>query len=343
MIDDISEPSIKPAYKGGDKVVTDDDLKDTEYAPISELEYVRSYLNTEPGTLNSGLTYDDLLMTRTLIPEVMNILPASMQYVQKTITSEYTEIPDELMHKVRFRATDTNDSELLNSELRTFKLSNQKITITYEPETVEDQEIINSYGGLDNTPSYLVSLRPALIVNGERIVIARDGLPMGADYKLAIELISPNSTEKVENTHIVGNLSVIGIVSQKTVQTQKTVLSSEFKVQSEKTADGLLYEEAMNYIERWNQAEDELASLLHLSIARPIPAVVTVGGVIDVTYLLDMPHGFQWKGVYIDASLRSVSIVQSSEFTVQSERQKDRKSTRLNSSHTDISRMPSSA
>ncbi|HDH10996.1 MAG TPA: hypothetical protein ENG83_02110, partial [Nitrospirae bacterium] len=143
------------------------------------LEYVQSYLNTELGTLNSGLTYDDLLMTRTLIPEVMNILPASMQYVQKTITGEYTEIPDELMHKVRFRATDTNDSELLNSELRTFKLSNQKITITYEPETVEDQEIINSYGGLDNTPSYLVSLRPALIVNGERIVIARDGLPMG--------------------------------------------------------------------------------------------------------------------------------------------------------------------
>ena len=47
------------------------------------------------------------------------------------------------------------------------------------PQTVEDQEIINSYGGLDNTPSYLVRLRPTLTISKERIIVAKDGLPMG--------------------------------------------------------------------------------------------------------------------------------------------------------------------
>jgi hypothetical protein len=48
---------------------------------------------------------------------------------------------------------------------------------------------------------------------------------------------------------------------------------------------------------------------MKLTITRPIPTVVTLGGVIDVTYLLDTPHGFEWKGVYVDADLRAVEIV----------------------------------
>ncbi len=55
-----------------------------------------------------------------------------------------------------------------------------------------------------------------------------------------------------------------------------------------------------------DKAEDELASLLHLDDHK----TNTHGGnsrrSIDVTYLLDMPHGFQWKGVFIDASLRAI-------------------------------------
>jgi hypothetical protein len=31
--------------------------------------------------------------------------------------------------------------------------------------------------------------------------------------------------------------------------------------------------------------------------------------VIDVTYLLDSPHGFDWKGLFVDADLRAVEAV----------------------------------
>ncbi|MGO8989042.1 MAG: RHS repeat-associated core domain-containing protein [bacterium] len=279
------------------------------------LEYLKAYINSQLAARNPPLlnrdsqpaTYNDLLRTKTLIPEVMNILPASMQYQQVKITREYTEVPDELKHKVRFTARDpklpTDSPELFSVEYDISYLSNQKVALSYEPENIEDQEIINSYGGLDNTPAYLVRLRPVLGINGERMVVGRDGLPMGADYTLTLEIISPNGTEKITNTHIIGNLSVVGIVSQKAIN-----IASGF-TPDEKDAEEILFEEAINYIDRWNKAEEELASLLQFSVTRPIPTVITLGGVIDVTYLLDTPHEFNWKGVFVDANLRVIESV----------------------------------
>ncbi|MCP4405970.1 MAG: hypothetical protein GY801_52845 [bacterium] len=93
--------------------------------------------------------------------------------------------------------------------------------------------------------------------------------------------------------------------------------------EEEQDASRLLYEEAINYINRWNQAEEELAALMRLSIARPVPTVVTLGGVLDVAYLLDTPHGFEWKGLYVDADLKRVETVASDGLPGGDERQKD--------------------
>lgn len=292
-----------------------------EYLSAIQTQTPLEYLE-EKITANSNQP-SEIMRTRTLSSEIMNILPASMQIDQKRITHEYTSIPDELKHKVKITATDANNNELFSMTLDTLKLTNRKILMTYEPETVEDQEIIDSYGGLDNTPAYLVRLRPVLKVDDERVVVGQDGLPMGADYNLAIELISPNGTEKINSAHIIGNLSAIGIVAQRAIGNQSSpTVGAEAAISEEDTAETILHREALNYIDRWNKAEEELSSLLHLTITRPIPTVVTVGGVIDVTYVLDTPHGFEWKGVFVDAALRATSTVMSHSSQGISERQK---------------------
>ena len=291
------------------------------------LEYLRSSIDSELRTLNSELRYADFLRSRTLIPEIMNILPAGLQFKEISITNEYTSIPEELRHKVRFTAKTAQHSELLNIELDVFKMSNKHVTISYEPESVADQETINAWGGLDNTPAYLVRLRPVLKVGGQRMAVGKDGLPMGSDYQFTVELIGPvhgsqsSSSEKTTNTLIVGNLTVIGITAQKAVAAPSP-LAGEGGGEGAKDAERLLYEAAQHYIDRWNKSEEELASFLHLTIARPIPTVVTLGGVIDVTYLLDMPHGFTWKGVYLDADVKRIETVQSAQFGVQHDREK---------------------
>ena len=80
----------------------------------------------------------------------------------------------------------------------------------------------------------------------------------------------------------------------------QTVVLPEVLPLEEKDAGRLLYEEAMNYIDRWNQAEEELASLMKVVVVRLVPTIVTVGGVIDVTYLLDSPYELDWRGVFME-------------------------------------------
>ncbi|MGD0886778.1 MAG: transglutaminase-like domain-containing protein [Thermodesulfovibrionales bacterium] len=274
-----------------------------EYLTAIQTQTPLEYIETEIGNYLSQShpdeTYNDLLLTKTLTPEVMNILPASMQFDQKTITHEYTEIPDELKHQMTFTATDMNNNALFAITLDVLDLSNQTITLSYEPETVEDQQIIDSYGGMDNTPAYLVNLRPILELNGEMVVAGSNGLPMGADHNLTIEITSPNGSQTIESTQITGNLTVIGIAAQKTESNQLLTIAAD------DDAEEILFKETQNYINRWNQAENELTSLMHLIFTRPIPTVVSIGGVIDVTYLLDTPQGYEWKGVYVDAKLRA--------------------------------------
>src|SRR3990172_466548 len=76
------------------------------------LEYLQSSINSELATQNSQLIYSNFIRIRTLSPENMKILPASMQFTQVKITNEYTSIPDELIHKIKFTGTDSNKDEL---------------------------------------------------------------------------------------------------------------------------------------------------------------------------------------------------------------------------------------
>ena len=194
------------------------------------LEYFKTKLSAISFQQDPELTADSYKLTRTLIPEVMNILPSGTQFTLIKATNEYISLPDELVHKVRLVVSRQNtvgsiQDNLFDITLPLYQLSNQQVAITYEPETVEDQEIIDSYGGLDNTPSYLIRLRPVLKINGERIVVATDGLPMGADYTLTMELYSPSvnegatPAETITNTMITGNLTIIGIVAGKAALT----------------------------------------------------------------------------------------------------------------------------
>ncbi len=281
------------------ETLRDDYLRSVQTA--TPLEFIKSKAEEFLGSTYPGKTYQDLLSTKTVVPDVLKILPSGLQFKVVTVTGEYTALPLELRHQVKFTATTSTGEELFTIALDALRISNQRLALSYEPETVEDQQIIDSYGGLDNTPSYLVRLRPVLKLNGERLIVARDGLPMGAEYALAIDVITPNGTERIGNSYIVGNLAVIGVVSQQATQDTSLMENDD--------AETILFKEANSYIRRWNQAEDELAALLKLVVSRPLPAVVTVGGLIDVTWLLGIPHGFEWKGVFIDAALRGVEAV----------------------------------
>lgn len=263
------------------------------------LEFVRARVEEHLRQNSPATAYQQLLSQSEIIPDILKILPASLQFKTIAITGEYTELPIQLNHKLTITAT-AGVSELFSTTLETHTLANKKIALRAEPETVEDQNLIDSFGGLDNTPAYLVRLRPVLTLDGERIIVARDGLPMGGDFSLDIDIVTPNGSERITSTQINGNLAVIGVASQKA--TTPAAISEEYD------AETILHKEAVGYIHRWNQGEEDLAALLGQRIIRPTVTIAIAGNQLDVTTLLDTPHGLEWQGVYLDAAYRRIAL-----------------------------------
>ncbi|MCF6179976.1 MAG: transglutaminase domain-containing protein, partial [Geopsychrobacter sp.] len=172
-------PALRGDYLGTTQVSTPLELLATNTQSFLDLNF-------------TGTFFQDLLVGKTLVSENLHILPANLQFKTITITGEYTQLPDGLIHKARFQIPGQSVEDALDVTLPVYGLSNRRIFLSYEPETVEDQEIINAWGGLDNTPSYLVHLRPVLLIDDQRIAVGSDGYAVGTDFSFSIELQSPN-------------------------------------------------------------------------------------------------------------------------------------------------------
>jgi|GEM_PF-969106 len=306
------DTSVKTAGSGSESpadVLQTLDLTDIrrryleDWKPETPLEFLAAGINEQLAGSGLDLSYDDLLHTRTINRENMQILPASLQFREIAVTGEYASLPGDFIHKARFIARTNGGMVLFDQAVPLHMLSNRSVAVTFEPETIEDQEVINAHGGLDNTPLYLIRLRPLITVDGKREIVGRGGLAAGTDFSLTVELSAPAVTERVENILVAGYPAVIGLAAQQAVV-------PDGLSQRPENAERLLFERAMSFIDRGNKAEEELASLLRTEVVRPLPTMVSLGGVLDVISLLDAPHGFAFKGVYLDADLRVVEPVE---------------------------------
>ena len=265
------------------------------------LEYLQAQIQTYLDTNHAGMTYQELLNSRSLVAENLQILPAGLQFNVLAVTGEYTELPATHVQTVRFQVAGTPEAAI-DITLPAHDLSNQKVVISFEPETVEDQETINLWGGLDNTPGYLVRLRPVLEVNGKRIVVGKEGYPVGGTFDLTVEVASNAGMESFQNTITVGYPVVMGVVAQDAILPDPADL--------ETIATDQLYQQVLSYSNAWSNGEKELASLLDVALVRPLPSVVTLGGTMYVVELLGEPQGTEWRGLFVDADLRRVEAVE---------------------------------
>jgi len=290
-----------PLPDGVDLFLSRDDYLETA-RPETLLQYLQAEIEVAAALAGQALEYADVLRTRTRRPSAGGYLPASLPIDVVGVSHELTALPAELLHRVRVTARTSAGAVLFAEDLPLMDVSNRMLAVGFEPERVEDQQIINMHGGLNYTPAYLVRLRPVLRLGGERLAVAGDGLAMGEGFRVEVEVQGTQGlVERFEDEALAGNLLVLGVVGQRAVLPAALPLG-------EKNGERLLWEVAEDYVGRWNQAEDELARLVGVALARPLATVVAVGGVVEVTRVLDAPHGYEWRGVYVDADLRAVEV-----------------------------------
>ena len=255
------------------------------------------------ATDQPGRTFADTLHTRRQRPAPLSILPSMPQFVEVAVIAEYAALPLELHHQVHLRAVmgDPAGAPLFDLTVPLRQLSNRRVMIGFEPETVADQEQINLWGGLDNTPAYLVRLRPVVIVDGERLAVATSGLAVGANFTLNLDFVGPSGSASVSDSVPAGYPLLLGIVAQQALPPDRTTLAA--------SAAELLHRAALAYIDAWNCGESELADLFAVALARPLPSFVAVGGQLRVDELAGVAHAAEWQGLFIDANLRGAAAV----------------------------------
>jgi hypothetical protein len=267
-------------------------------------------------------TISQIIKGKSIISENLEVLPISFPYKIISKIGIYNELPSD--KKYRVKVTIPGDGFFIEDtvcEIFLSDLTDKSFTLSYLPASSSDAAVIQSYGGLYNTPAYLVKLKPCFKVDGIEKII---GPPVGFGdkQKLIIEIIMPNqSLERIENNIIAGEFYAICVtwpsigigMDAPIIQKLKTyflTIGTDFIQNgylSEELCGNFFALQGKTYYAQIGLVKEMAASLLHVSIFQDINEA-TVSIQLNVDYLFGMPSNVNPLGLMIDAD-RNISLV----------------------------------
>jgi RHS repeat-associated protein len=238
----------------------------------------------------------------------LELLPASTPYMVEVTTAEFAALPDALRqhaHVVVRTGAAADDAIVLDQTLPIAQLLDHRVTLAYEPASIDDGRITDANGGQGTTPPYLVHLRPLLNVAGMPAAAGTGELESGASHRVEITLDSPGGTASMTQVVTAGGIAAIAFDGQTDAplpQADNSVLPGE----SETAAARLLANMGARYLDNWDQADDALARLVGVGVVRPLPSVALVINQYNVDRVGGVADSLNWEGVALDAALRPV-------------------------------------
>ena len=264
------------------------------------MDFYRSAIDDYLTQAGSALTFEQVLSTRTIRAVQSGLLPSTLPYGIVSINEEGAAVADWLRHRVRFVAEGEGGTSF-DVTVPAADLAGQRLTLSYVPATVEDQVAAHSFLGLDNTPAYLVKLRPVLKIGGVVKAAGTTPIQMGAFHSLTVEIQTPRGAVPVVNSMLAGGYYAIGLATQPAAYDMPLARAPD---DTEHRAADRLYSIAIDYIRRWNEVERTLEGLLRVVNVRPALSHVIVGTVHARTVVFGQPQSIDWRGVFVDADLR---------------------------------------
>ncbi len=246
-----------------------------------------------------GTSFDGALRTVEEIPEAFGLLPASLPYEVVSVADVSFDFPDEREHRVRFLARTDAGEIVLGNSYALPSLLGKRLTLSYVAAELEDEETSNAFGGIYQTPPYLIDVRPVLR-SGGLVIETGNPIPMGSRFTLTTELSTPSGVVTVDNRMMAGAYAALGLSGT----------APGYEESSESRAGELLNQRALNYLRRWDETDAALAGLTRSLVFRPVANHVMVKNHVEVEYAGDgVPVTFEWKGVDVDADLRPTVAV----------------------------------
>ena len=212
----VSEEQILESFKiNGDRSVEDGTITNIN------TDEMKSFLDTATDKLQKYLKDNKLENTdakqlmggKRIIPEVLEILPLTLPYKTTTVLSKTNSIPESSSERIGFSIRGNDPFNLnftsyddFNVEYRAVELYGKRITLSWVPASAEDAAIIGSYGGIFNTPAYMIELKPQMKVDGE-VVAEGKAVGFGNRQEFTISMGHVGtSVERVTNPVTAGGI-----------------------------------------------------------------------------------------------------------------------------------------
>ncbi len=252
-----------------------------------------------------SLTLADVRRTHEIMPEMPGELPETLPYIVRSRDAAFSEIPADRRYQVRFHLHD-GETNLIDHTVNLPDVAGKRITISYVGATVDDEAIIESYGGLYQTPPSLVDLTPVIRVNGQEEAVGTAPVGMGRVHESDIHFLAPtndqalpqNVVPAVYNTIVAGASQAIGLA------VGGGVAEDLFEPPPADDTEGLAslrYGAAVDYLATRHNAELEFGRLMHAFVTTGVASAI-VEDVVDVSYdFSGTPQTFDWTALRIDA------------------------------------------
>ena len=192
-----------------------------EHSPYQEYgKRISNLLNTqfEDLTVEDYFGAAGIDSVKQIIFQEIPIIPSSLPYMVVSKSDPMVEMPLSLRHNVSFQiflpGTITSVLEYTTSLA---EIGNSRLTVSYEPASSMDEDLVTEFGGIFEVPPYLLRVKPVIKKDGLSITSGND-LGFGTIQDFRIIFNSPNLTSDVdiiENQIEAGSHSAIIIQHQK--------------------------------------------------------------------------------------------------------------------------------
>ena len=268
-------------------------------------------------------TYLEVFGGSRIATREIELLPLSLPYKTRGDKQRFSKVSEEYSDMVSFRVYGQDAFGLnftgprdFNVKYKAVDLFNKKVTLSYEPATQGDANIIKEYGDIFSAPPYLVEMVPVLKIDGETVA---KGKPIGLGYRQQFEIgmkSAGQSEELVKNDVIAGSFYNVGFNYQKISAYELDSISSklggieytEDKIYSDEQLGEILNFIAKAYFAELGFMDELLAENMNVSSVRQLSQCIT-GVRANVNYLFMAPVELTGGGLYIDVDRNVYSVV----------------------------------
>ena len=302
------------------------------------LEGYRQQLEDYVALHHAGATVDDVLGSKTIIPQQRDLLSMVLPYPVVARADSFARLPATMRHAFRYAVYASDLDRNLDNPVFVFErslpaLAGQKITLSFVPETVDDAALLESFlppAHEDGTPildeewpaelpGYLIKLAAELRVDGE--VVQRGGsFTLGDEYFSRMDLRDPfDGWQPVNNSGIAGSYVAIEVagdtvsaaqlqgLAHRTQATAEALLQQSGEVKTDHFIGDMLYGSVLAYFSMLAMFRD-IAARMQGIISYPLPSLGSMQTDMQVTRVFGLPLAVSEGGLLMDID-RSAAIM----------------------------------